>query len=161
MDQLGLTHLVFAIVALAAGTLVVLARKGTRFHRSVGHLYLTSMLAVNVTALLIYDLSGTFNFFHLSALFSLVCLVIGMGPVLTRRPRQHWLELHAHFVSGSYVGLVAAAAAEATSRIPGVEFGLAVGLTTLAVVAAGVVLIQLRAPRAIARFQRRRTSNFE
>jgi uncharacterized membrane protein len=44
MSTLGMIHMIFGIVALVAGTAVVLTRKGTRAHRSLGHVYLTSMI---------------------------------------------------------------------------------------------------------------------
>ena len=71
MDTLGSIHVVFGLCALVIGTLVVLIRKGTRFHRAIGHGYFASMLGLNVTALLIYRLTGNFNFFHAAALFKL------------------------------------------------------------------------------------------
>ena len=153
MSTLGWIHVVFGIVALLAGTAVILLPKGARWHRTLGHLYLTNMLALNITALFIYNLYGRFGPFHWMALGSLLTLIVGIVPVLTRRPKGRWLELHAAFISGSYVGLVAATAAEITSRIPGTEdsFGLVVGLTSALVVGIGAYLIQHSMPRTIRR----------
>jgi uncharacterized membrane protein len=152
--------MVFGLVALMAGAAVLLLHKGTRWHRTLGHLYLTNMLALNISALFIYRLFGGFGPFHWLALVSLVTLIAGMVPVFTRRPQGHWLDLHASFINGSYVGLVAATAAEITSRLPGTEesFGLVVAGTSILVVAVGGYLIQTRTPtsirRAPARFRR-------
>lgn len=153
MSSLGWTHLVFALIALLAGATVLLTPKGTRLHLTLGHVYATSMLGLNVTALLIYHLTGRFNVFHALALVSLVSLALGLGPVLLRRPRHGWLARHARFISGSYVGLVAAAAAEVAARvpIPGWRFGPAVALATLTVTLVGVYLIQHRLPRSLTR----------
>lgn len=84
---------------------------------------------------------------------SLLTLVAGMVPVFTRRPKGRWLELHASFINGSYVGLVAATAAEITSRIPGTEesFGLVVGGTSLLVMVIGGMLIQRFTPASVRR----------
>ncbi len=161
MSTLGWIHTIFGIVALLAGTAVILTRKGTRWHRTLGHVYLSNMLALNVTALFIYKLYGRFGPFHWMALSSLLTLIVGMIPVFTRRPKGGWLELHAAFINGSYVGLVAATAAEITSRIPGTEnaFGPVVAGTTILVIAAGTFLIRHYLPRSIsrtpARFRRR------
>lgn len=153
MSTLGWIHTIFGLVALAAGTAVLLMRKGTRWHRTLGHVYLTNMLALNISALFIYRLYGHFGPFHWMALASLITLVIGMVPVFTRRPKGGWLQLHAAFINGSYVGLVAATASEITSRIPGTEayFGLVVGLTTAGIIAVGAVLIHFTLPRSIRR----------
>ncbi len=156
MSSLGWTHLVFALVALAAGAAVLLTDKGTRLHRTLGHVYATSMISLNITALFIYRLTGRFNVFHALALVSLLGLALGLGAVLLRRPRGDWLARHAHFLSGSYVGLVAAAAAEAAARapVPGWRFGPAVALATLVVTLVGFYLMRRRLPLSLARFQR-------
>ena len=160
MSTLGWIHTIFGIVALLAGTAVLLLRKGTRWHRTLGHVYLTNMVALNVSALFIYRLYGTFGPFHWLALGSLITLIAGMVPVFTRRPKGRWLALHAAFINGSFVGLVAATAAEITSRLPGTEesFGLVVAGTSIAVMFIGGVLIQRFTPMSIrhtpARFHR-------
>ncbi|GJM40669.1 MAG: hypothetical protein DHS20C20_09510 [Ardenticatenaceae bacterium] len=160
MSTLGLIHTIFGVVALLAGTAVILLRKGTRWHRTLGHIYLTNMLALNISALFIYRLFGTFGPFHWLALISLLTLIAGMVPIFTRRPKGGWLELHASFINGSYVGLVAATAAEIASRLPGTEesFGLVVGGTSFVVIFIGGLLIQRFTPTSIrqtpARFRR-------
>ncbi|MCW5853341.1 MAG: DUF2306 domain-containing protein [Anaerolineae bacterium] len=156
MSSLGWTHLVFALVALLAGAAVLLTRKGTRLHRTLGYIYVTSMVSLNVTALFIYHLTGRFNVFHALALVSLVSLALGLGPVLLRRPRVGWLARHARFISGSYVGLVAAAAAEVAARIPlpGWRFGPAVALAALAVTLVGVTLIRRLLPTSLTKLPR-------
>lgn len=160
MSTLGWIHTIFGLVALAAGTAVIMTRKGTRRHRTLGYIYLTNMIALNGTSLFIYNLYGRFGPFHWMALGSLLTLIAGIVPVLTRRPKGRWLELHAAFISGSYVGLVAATAAEITSRIPGTEafFGPVVGLTSALVIVVGALLIQRNLPKSLnrtsARFRR-------
>ena len=152
MSPLGTIHIIFGIAALVAGTAVVLTRKGTRSHRTLGHVYFTSMLALNGTALAIYELFGTFGPFHWMALASLATLAVGMVPILTRRPKGGWLELHAGFMTGSYVGLVAAFLSEITSRLPGGGSGFsatAVAVTTVLTIAIGALLIRRGLPGAI------------
>lgn len=153
MSTLGWIHTNFGIVALLAGTAVVLLRKGTRWHRTLGHVYLTSMVALNVSALFIYRLYGHFGPFHWMALGSLFSLVVGMVPVFTRRPKGRWLAFHAAYINGSFVGLVAATAAEITSRLPGTDdaFGLVVAGTSIVVMGIGIYLIQRNLPQSINR----------
>ena len=86
------------------------------------------------------------------AVASLITLLVGMVPVFTRNPQGKWLELHAGFISGSYVGLVAATAAEITSRLPGGwnSFSATVtGITIAVAVGAGVYLIRTKLPKSI------------
>jgi uncharacterized membrane protein len=155
MDALGAIHVVFGLCALLTGTVVVLIRKGTRYHRTIGRWYFASMLGLNVTGLLIYRATGKFNFFHVSALFSLMCIFIGIGVVVLLRPRKAWLERHAYFMSGSYVGLIAAAASEVAARVPGWPLGAAVGLATTIVVFSGVYFMLRRTPLALERLRPR------
>ena len=153
MSTLGWIHTVFGTVAFLSGTIVVLIRKGTRWHRTFGHVYLTSMLSLNATSLFIYDLFGHFGPFHWLAVSSLLTLTAGMVPVFARRPKGRWLEWHALFINISFIGLVAASAAEITSRIPGLEanFGLVVGVTSAAIIGIGAFLIRRKLPQSIGR----------
>lgn len=149
MSTIGLVHTIFSVIALMAGTAVVLMQKGTRWHRTLGHLYLTSMLALNISALFIYRLFGRFGPFHYLAVSSLILIAAGMIPVLTRRPKKRWLTWHAAAISGSYVGLVAAFFAEITSRLPGTEqsFGPVVTITSVIINAIGFYVILTYLPK--------------
>ena len=153
MSTLGWIHTVFGMAALLAGAAVIVLRKGTRWHRTLGHLYLTSMISLNATSLFIYNLYGHFGPFHWLAVSSLLTLIAGMIPVFTRRPKGRWLELHAIIINISYIGLVAATAAEITSRIPGLEgaFGLVVGGTSALIIGIGAALIRRYLPQSLRR----------
>jgi len=151
MSELGWIHTIFGLVALISGLIVVLQRKGTRWHRTIGHIYLSAMLSLNTTALFIYNLYGHFGPFHWLAIASLLTLIAGILPVLIRRPKGRWLERHAIFNSYSYIGLVAAFSAEITSRIPGTEnsFGLIVVGTSVLVFLYGSNLMWRKLPQSI------------
>jgi uncharacterized membrane protein len=150
-DGFGLIHSGFGLVALLAGLGVMTLRKGTRPHRRLGYVYAGSMLLLNSTALAIYDLFGRFGPFHFAALVSLATLSAGFVPVFLRRPRGAWIELHATFMSWSYVGLVAAFLAEVGVRVPGVGFGPAVVGGLVASMVIGAILIHTRVPRIVGR----------
>jgi len=145
--------MVFGIVALLSGAGVVFLRKGTRWRRTLGHLFLTSMVSLNATALFIYNLYGQFGPFHWLAISSLITLIAGIVPVFTRRPKDRWLEQHAIFMNFAFIGLLAATAAEITSRVPGLEenFDLVVGLTSALIIGAGAALLYRNLPSHIRR----------
>ena len=148
---LGALHLAMAIIAMISGGAVSLMRsKGSVAHRRVGWVYVGSMIGLNVTAFWIYRLFGGFGLFHAAAIVSLLTVLFGMIPVLTRRPKK-WLEHHAYWMSWSYVGLLAAAAAETTSRVPRSPFWWMVAGSTLLVVAIGSRIIRAKLPPAIRR----------
>ncbi len=154
MSTLGWIHTIFGTVALVAGTAVLLMRKGTRWHRTLGHIFLTSMIALNIISFYMYGLFGRFGPFHWMAVASLITLLAGMVPVLTRRPKGRWLELHGACISGAYVGLIAATVAEVTSRIPGGWHSFSApitAVTTLIIIGIGVTLIRINLHQAAGR----------
>jgi uncharacterized membrane protein len=153
MSSLGQLHIAAALVALAAGGWNLLRTKGTATHRRAGWVYAASLLTLNVTALLIYRLTGTFGPFHVAALISLATLAAGLLPAVRRRPVDRWLERHYYFMSYSYLGLVAAAVAETATRLPVLQqlaggptpvFWIAVIVASVAVFVIGVPLIRRR-----------------
>jgi uncharacterized membrane protein len=152
MRWTGWLHLSLAMAGLLSGLVVALTTKGTRAHRRWGWAYAISMLGVNLSALVIYRLLGHFGPFHVAALFSLMTVILGMVPV-RRRGSRWWLRQHAYWMSGSYVGLWAAAVAETTTRTSVLPFWWMVLACTLAVTALGFWLITTRVPLAIERLK--------
>ena len=144
MDWLGQGHLWTALLAIGAGAVVVARRKGTRFHRWCGRVYVAAMLVLNVTALCIYDLFGGFGPFHVAALFSLLTVFMGLRAAWLRHPQ--WRIAHAYWMSWSYVGLLAAAVSETATRYLDFNFGWTVGIATALVGLAGAVVINRRLP---------------
>ena len=152
LDPFGLAHALLGVAALILGLALLLGRKGTPVHRRIGQAYVLSMLLLNITALMIYDLYGRFGPFHVASVISLATVGAGFVPVYLRRPRAAWIHLHANFMCWSYVGLLAAFVSEVAVRIPGGGFGFAVIAATAIVVAGGAVLIHTRVPRILAAF---------
>lgn len=155
VDTIGLAHAIMGVAALVFGLIVVLSAKGTASHRLWGSFYVVAMVLLNASALAIYDLTGTLNAFHVFAILSLVTVAAGWIPSLLRRPGRQWQLQHAMNMTWSYVGLVAAFAAEIVTRLPpfrsGRTFGIAVGAATLAVIAAGGLLVRRHVPREVSR----------
>lgn len=154
MNLLGVVHTAAAVVALVAGAVVLLRRKGTRSHRRVGWTYVASMVTLNVTALLIYRLFGTFGPFHVAALASLATLAAGVVAVARRRPARNGVEHHYFWMAYPDLGLVAAGVAETTTRTGVVGFWWAVLAATLVTFAIGSAMIRRRAAATLAPFVR-------
>lgn len=144
-------HVTFAALALGLGLGIFTTRKGTARHRQFGYGYITGMLAMNTSALLLYARTGEFGPFHVAALISLATLLAGCVPAILRRPRGGWLPLHWEFMSWSFVGLVAGAVAEAAFRLPGAAYWPAIVMATIVVFLAGGTLIY-RSKGAMRRF---------
>lgn len=128
-DSIGLIHLTASLIAVAAGSWVLIGQKGTQLHRRVGYVYAASMVVLIITAFMIYRLFGRFGVFHITAAVSAATLALGMVPVILRKPSESWLNLHFGFMYWSVVGLYAAFAAELLTRIPQKPFFRMVGVS--------------------------------
>lgn len=154
----GLIHLVSSFVALGTGALIFFRPKAGAVHRRLGYLYAGSMVTVNVTALLLYRLTGGFNVFHAFALVSLTGVALGLRYAIMRRPKETWLISHYYWMTWSYAGLMAAFVAESGTRLVlpllrqngvAVSMGLfwaVVGFFSFAVLFTGRALINRHSP---------------
>ncbi len=148
--MVGTIHFVLAIASLVVGGAVLIAQKGGQRHHVLGYIYSVALLLVNVSALSVYPDSGEPGPFQALALVSLVTLSCGFVPALLRRPRGWWIDLHAYFMSWSYVGLVGAGAAQMTTKFSLLPHPLSVAVPSLAIVIGGGFLIHTRVPRVLA-----------
>ncbi len=144
-NNIGLLHLITAIIALVTGTLVLSMKKGTKVYKQIGYVYAINMLLLNATAFGIYRLFGGFGIFHVSAIVSLLTLSGGMVPVLTKWPKNKWIDLHYIYMYWSVIGLYAAFVSEVFTRIPETPFFSILSITTFAVMGvAGFAYSKLR-----------------
>jgi uncharacterized membrane protein len=145
--SLGLVHVLMALAAILFGAAVIFCRKGTRIHRWMGRGYVVTMIGLNCTALLNYELYGQFGPFHWMVLASLATVMAGFVPTWRKAPG--WIYRHAYFMAWSYVGLMAAAVAEVASRVPGWSFGPSVVISSVVVIAMGASMLRKTIPHVI------------
>ena len=81
------------------------------------------------------------------ALFSLASVLLGYFPARSRQPG--WKVQHAYYMSGSYVGLIAALAAEVLTRTPWLPFLGSVAVASFSVILIGVLLMFRFIPRIL------------
>lgn len=136
----GLLHLVSACAALVLGTWVMAIRKATNNHKKIGYAYVASMVVLNITSFSIYRIFHGFGPFHIAAIISSLTLLGGMVPIVLRT--RGWFQLHMAFMYYSVIGLYAAFVSEVVTRIPGVNFGLMVGIGTAVVMFLGIYFFQ-------------------
>ena len=74
---LGWFHTIIAIVALGAGLYSLIKFKYIKLSQLTGKIYLGCTLFAAVTALFIYQASGTFNAAHALAILTLLALLVG------------------------------------------------------------------------------------
>ena len=148
-SPIGLIHTIVASLAVITGTIVLLNKKGTTFHKRVGYVYAVSMLLMNITAFGIYRLFGGFGVFHVLALVSLVALFGGMYPVLNRNKVKNWYIDHIRVMGWSVVGLYAAFAAEISVRFFSPQyFFMMVGISSGLICFVGAMMIKKRVAQA-------------
>ena len=109
-------HVASALVALSSGLFVVLWRKGKTLHRLIGLVYVFAMLLTNISALMMYHLTGHFGLFHVFALLSLLYTLAGLAMPLLRS--RNWLNAHVQWMAWSYLSLLAASLNELAIRLP-------------------------------------------
>lgn len=148
----GTIHVAFAIAALIIGMAVAFQPKGGSRHRVLGYFYAIFLLSVNVSALSVYEEAAGMGPFHILAIVSLFTLISGFIPAFLRRPVSSWLELHAYFMSWSYVGLVAAGVAQLVTMWSDLPAKFTVGLPSFLIVIIGGMLIHTQVPKILSAF---------
>ena len=143
-DTTGYVHLIASIIALVSGTIVLVARKSTRFHKRTGYIYFVSMMVLLITAFMIYRLFNAWGIFHYLAVVSLITLSGGMLPVWFRKYFKNWKVLHLSFMYWSVFGLYAAFASETLTRIPDSPFFGMVGVATAVIMLGGGALFSYK-----------------
>jgi uncharacterized membrane protein len=144
-SSMGGMHLVSALAAILLGLAVVLLPKGRARHRLLGLAYSFAMLMTCTSALLLYGMTGHFGLFHFFAVLCLINVMMGVSRVILRR--GDWMRRHLIWMGWSYLGLLAAAATEASVRFPifkhltnGETFTLGGGIATLVLIAGGMMM---------------------
>ncbi|WP_376988954.1 DUF2306 domain-containing protein [Bosea sp. R86505] len=95
-------HVAAALLALASGAVVALIPKGTRPHRRLGWIFVSAMMLVALSSLLIAR-SGHFSAIHLLTLLTLISL-----PYAVVSRRRGNIAAHRSAMTGLLLGLVIA-----------------------------------------------------
>jgi len=141
--NVGFIHTIFASTALIAGTIVLIKRKGSKFHKQIGYIYAVSMTVMLITAFMLYNLYGSFGIFHIFAVVSTLSLAGGMVPIMTKKPADGYIAMHWNFMFWSVFGLYAAFVAETLVRIPQIVIESGIPNTTfynMVGIAVGIVM---------------------
>ena len=113
---LGWIHSLACLVALAAGPVGFMTRKGSPQHVLIGQAYMVSMIALNLTALGVYRL-GIFFFPHWLAILTLVLIAAGWGSARLIRRHVAWRYVHLSSMIGSYYLLIGGGVNEVYLRV--------------------------------------------
>jgi len=146
---LRIIHIILAVACLGIGIGIFYQTKGTKKHKTLGFLYLSALILVNITAYLITDQSGV----PLSVIISIITLFCGFLPVLLRRPKKNWFKIHAYLMCWSYVVLFDAGASQLISKIPAFQNPLGFIVPTLIMIFIGARLINSKVPKILSNFK--------
>lgn len=115
LSPLVILHFAAASFAIVVGAAILLMRKGTKMHRTLGLSYIVAMTVTVVSVVpvraTVMPIMGTrFGFFHVFVVLGFVSLFFGIRAVLrwrtTRDPK--WLRAHQINLAYSYAGLLMA-----------------------------------------------------
>ena len=104
-------HLLAALAAIVLGAVMMLSRKGRRFHRIAGWTWAGLLAFVATTSLFINGLSnGRWSALHLTAGWVLLILSLAVWAARRHRPRAHgglmmWLFFGALLITGAFAFL--------------------------------------------------------
>ena len=139
-------------MGIVIGAAQLARRKGGTSHRALGYPFAGGMVLADASALTILQFTGGFNILHAGTIMNLACIAAATRP-LVRRPRPaNWIAVHYCWISGAYVGLIAAAAAEfVVCVVPFATKGqvwAATGITAAVITTVGSLLIARYHPRS-------------
>ena len=115
ISLIGWLHTAVCSAALAAGAAALSTRKGSARHRRWGRWYVRTMIAAQLTALLIYT-GGGFRIFHWLAVIALALVALG-ALAAPRQGRLPWSLTHVSCMVWSYYLLIGGAVNEAFLRL--------------------------------------------
>lgn len=93
-------HILAAVTSVAVGAVILRARKGRTFHRTMGWIWATLMAATAGTSLFIVGLNGdVWSLIHLLSGWTLVSLPIAVGAA-----RRHNVATHRRIMTGVFWG---------------------------------------------------------
>jgi uncharacterized membrane protein len=160
-SPMGAVHVAAAVLALVVGPIVFFRAKGDGAHRTLGWIYLASMIVVSLAGLPIRSFGGI-SPFHVLAIVSLSTIAAGLIAVLVgarrREGRDGLIHAHMKFMTYSYTGLVAAGLAQVVSRVmveygqTGPIIGIGILLTVAVCMAITILLIRFVLPDLAARY---------
>ena len=145
-SAIGWFHLVCAILSMVTGVVVILNKKGTKFHKKLGYVYVACMLLLNFSSFFIVNFKG-FSIFHFFAIISLISIFTGMFAAIKRY--KNWLYQHYYFMAWSVVGLYCAFWAEIGTRFVKNmhQFWWAVAIATFVTAFLGALIINKEAKK--------------
>ncbi len=115
VSLIGWLHTAVCVAAVVAGAAALWTRKGSARHRRWGRVYVPTMIAAQLSALLIYRIGG-FTMFHWLAVITLLLVALGAFAA-PRQASAAWSLTHLSCMVWSYYLLIGGAVNEAFLRL--------------------------------------------
>ena len=98
-------HVATVVPAFLLGTwLIFFSRKGARYHRAIGYVYLTLMTVTSIAALFVHTLMPNGPFFGFSPIHLFVPLTLFGVVGALYYARRHDIKAHSKSMLGVYIG---------------------------------------------------------
>jgi uncharacterized membrane protein len=98
-------HVVTVVPAFLLGTwLIFFSRKGARYHRAIGYVYLSLMTITSITALFIQTIMPRGPFFGFSPIHLFIPLTLSGVVGALYYARRHNIRAHRRSMLGVYIG---------------------------------------------------------
>ena len=110
-------HACAAIIAVACGAVVLVAAKGTTFHRWAGRTYVAVLAVMVLTSFWIYELRTGPSVFHGVSILLIALTGYGVTQVAFRR-RRDWQRRHAAAMQATVLVLIVTGTAQFFDRLP-------------------------------------------
>lgn len=117
-STIGVIHFIAAIIGLPLGLGILFLKPGSKIHKKLGYIFIFILTVVNVSAIFIHQMNGTFGPFHIIIPFSLYSLFMGVKPIYSKIGKIEKLKYHIRGMLAAALGLWAAFCAELFARVP-------------------------------------------
>ena len=98
-------HVFTVVPAFFLGSwLIFFSRKGARYHRAIGYVYLTLMTVTSITALFVHTIMPNGPFFGFSPIHLFVPLTLSGVVGALYYARRHNIKAHRRSMLGVYIG---------------------------------------------------------
>ncbi|MDV8020512.1 DUF2306 domain-containing protein [Rhodococcus sp. IEGM 1330] len=111
-------HTSAAVMSVLVGAVVLLARKGTVFHRACGRTYVVAILVMIVSSFFVTEIRDGWSVFHAVSILTAALVLFGWLQPLVGRSRAGWLRRHTLSMQLTYLILIVTGTAQFFDHLP-------------------------------------------